>query len=113
MPRSASLASSAIDQAGSTVEHITNTLPGDIAAATPCLPNSTACVCSALTTTETSTSQPAAVSAGVAQARQPSAAKSCARPGCASHTRNSRPFLRNVAAMPAPMAPSPIKPMGG
>ena len=47
-------ASSAIDQFGSTVEHITKTLPGRIAAARAVAsPNSTASVCAALTTTET------------------------------------------------------------
>ena len=57
MPASARRSSSAIDQFGSTVEHITNTLPGFIAAAAPSSPNSTASVCAALTTTQTTTSQ--------------------------------------------------------
>jgi hypothetical protein len=70
-------ASSATDQRGSTVEHITKTLPGCSAAATAPLPKSTSSVCAALTTTETTTPQCAATSAGLAQAVPPSAAKAC------------------------------------
>ena len=64
---------------GSTVEHITNTLPGlHRRGARRASPNSTCSVCAALTTTRTTTSQRAASSAGVAQAMPPSAAKACA-----------------------------------
>ena len=58
---------SATDQFGSTVEHITKTLPGRIAAAAPCSPNSTASVCAALTTTLTMTSQCAATACAARQ----------------------------------------------
>ncbi len=47
----------ATDQAGSTVEHMTKTAPGAMAAAQPCSPNSTDSVCAAFTTTEITTSQ--------------------------------------------------------
>src|SRR5450830_23148 len=90
MPSAARRASSAIDQFGSTVEHMTNTLPRFMAAAQPPAPNSTLSVCAALTTTDTMTLHCAASSAGDAQATPPSAAKACAAsprtskhgPGC-------------------------------
>ncbi len=59
MPFSARRFSSAIDQPGSTVEHITKTLPAFMAAAAPPSPNKTASVCAALTTTLITTSQAA------------------------------------------------------
>ena len=84
MPSCASRDSSAADQAGSTVEHITKTLPGFIASAQPPSPNSTLSVCAALITTLTMTSQCCASSAGEAQATPPSLAKESATPGRAS-----------------------------
>src|ERR1700735_3443221 len=75
IPFSARRFSSAIDQPGSTVEHITKTLPGFMAAAAPPSPNRTASVCAAFTTTLTTTSQTAATAAGLLQATPPSAAK--------------------------------------
>ena len=78
--------SKATDTLGSTVEHITNTLPARIAAATPSLPppsppggpNSTLSVWAALTTTETTTSHCAPSSASEAQALPPSRTKASA-----------------------------------
>lgn len=81
MPNAARRASSPLDQAGSTVEHITNTLPGRMAAAMPPSPNSTLSVCCAFTTTLTTTSQATAMSASVAQATPPSSANAAATPG--------------------------------
>jgi hypothetical protein len=72
----------ATDQFGSTVEHITKTLPGVIAPAqpvpSPAGPNSTASVCAALTTTEMTTSQAAPSAGSESQATPPSLAKACA-----------------------------------
>jgi hypothetical protein len=95
---------------GSTVEHITKTLSGFIAAAQPPSPKSTASVCAAFTTTDTTTTQFAATSAGVRQAVPPSRAKASATPGRTSQTWTAWPARRSEPAMPAPIAPSPIKP---
>src|SRR6218665_2193496 len=65
MPAWPNRSSSAADQCGSTVEHMTKVLPGFMAAAAPPAPNSTDSVCAALTTTLTTTAQAAATSAGV------------------------------------------------
>src|SRR6218665_1364227 len=55
MPAWPNRSSSAADQCGSTVEHMTKVLPGFMAAAAPPAPNSTDSVCAALTTTLTTT----------------------------------------------------------
>jgi len=85
-PSSARRFSWAMDQFASTVEHITNTLPGFMAAAQPSGPYNTDSVCAALTTTDTTTSQAAASSASEAQATPPPSAKACATPGRTSNT---------------------------
>ncbi len=99
-----------MDTLGSTVEHITNTLPGRIASATPPLPNSTSSVCAALTTTDTTTSQARASAAALALAVPPSRANVSATPGRTSNTCTSKPARRSDCAMPLPMAPRPITP---
>src|SRR6185369_17017026 len=71
MPRSARRDSSAADHAGSSVEHMTKTLPGRIAAAQPPSPNRTVSVWAALITTLTITSHSDASSAGQAHATPP------------------------------------------
>ena len=63
--------SSAMDQLGSTVEHITNTAPARKCGAMPPSPYSTDSVCWALTTTLMTMSQAAPMSASVAQATPP------------------------------------------
>jgi hypothetical protein len=71
-------ASKATDQLGSTVEHITNTLPGFMLAAQPGVvpsPNNTASVCAALTTTDTTTSHAAPSEARESCAVPPSLVK--------------------------------------
>jgi hypothetical protein len=92
------------------VEHITNTLPGFMWAAQPSWPNSTASVCAAFTTTDTTTSQAAPSSARLAQATPPSLAKASAASRRTSNTCTECPARRSEAAMPEPMAPKPIKP---
>src|SRR6218665_2377062 len=59
MPAWPNRSSSAADQCGSTVEHMTKVLPGFMAAAAPPAPNSTDSVCAASTTTLTTTPQAA------------------------------------------------------
>src|SRR5574337_1057153 len=113
MPSFSRRASSATDQFGSTVEHITNRLPGRMWAATPSSPNSTASVCAALTTTETTTSQRAPSSASVSQALPPSWAKSCTTSRRRSNTWGAWPARRSDCAMPRPMAPRPTRPTQG
>src|SRR6185369_6348164 len=108
MPRSARRDSSAADQAGSTVEHITKTLPGRIAAAQPPSPNRTVSVWAALITTLTITSHRDASSAGEAHATPPSAAKASATPGRTSTTWTRQPARRSEPAIPPPIAPRPI-----
>ena len=107
-------ASSATDQLGSTVEHMTNTLPGRIAAAhpvpSPLGPNNTASVCAALTTTLTTTSHAAPSSATLLHAWPPSLANLSATSWRTSKTCTSKPARRSEAAMPEPMAPNPINP---
>src|SRR6218665_1595535 len=78
MPAWPNRSSSAADQCGSTVEHMTKVLPGFMAAAAPPAPNSTASVCAALTTTLTTTAQAAATSAGLLQATPPCPPKATA-----------------------------------
>lgn len=70
-----------MDQLGSTVEHITKTAPARNAAAMPPSPYNTVSVCWALTTTLITMSQAAAMSASVAQATPPCAAKAAAASG--------------------------------
>src|SRR6218665_1521594 len=71
MPAWPNRSSSAADQCGSTVEHMTKVLPGFMAAAAPPAPNSTDSVCAASTTTLTTTAQAAATSAGLFHATPP------------------------------------------
>lgn len=92
MPCAARRASSATDQFGSTVEHITNRLPGFIDAAQPGVvpsPNNTDSVCAALTTTETTMSHCAPSAASVSQATPPSRAKAWATSSRTSNTCGS------------------------
>src|SRR6185369_1575486 len=110
MPRCARRDSSAADHAGSTVEHITKTLPGSIAPAQPPSPNRTVSVWAALITTLTITSHRDASSAGEAHATPPSAAKVSATPGRTSTTWTRQPARRSERAIPPPIAPSPITP---
>src|SRR5262245_36858640 len=86
----------------------TNTAPAGIAAAAPCSPNSTASVCAALTTAETTIPAPAAAASGVVAPRPPAAAKRSTAPRSTSQPATSKPARRSEFAIPSPIEPRPM-----
>src|SRR3954452_23210986 len=76
--------------------------------ATPPVPNKIVSVCTALTTTLTTMSAPAAASAGLFAPLPPSATNRDTASSATSQPVTTRPARRSEVAMPKPIEPSPI-----
>ena len=101
---------SSIAKSGATVALAITTPPGFMPATAPCAPNSTASVCTALTTSVMTTSHCAPRSAGFAQGMPPSAAKRSSTALRKSHACTLKPARSNEWATPSPIAPRPMTP---
>ena len=107
MPCAASRAANARAESGAMLEKSTTRLPGRAAAATPCMPNSTASTAAWSVRHIMTMSDCRATSAGEAATRAPRASTGASLSGVRFHTVTSWPAASSRSVMGRPMRPIP------